>query len=64
VLSGKPGDCGVVYPSDRRGLMSRIAIFEKGDNVGLLGSRKGLHGQLQELLWFIWYMFNLLNKVM
>ncbi len=46
--------------------MSRAASIEEGDNVGLLGSREGLHGQLQELLellWLIWCMFNLLNKL-
>ncbi len=63
MLSTKSGDGGVVYTSDRGGLMSRVASIKEGDNVGLLGSREGLHGQLQELLWFIWCMFNLLNKV-
>ena len=63
MLPGKPGNGGVVYTSDRRGLMSRMAIFEEGEDVGLLGSREGFHGQFQELLWSIWYIFNLINKV-
>jgi hypothetical protein len=63
VLSTKSRDGGVVYTSDRGGFMGRMARIEEGEYVGLLGSREGLHGHWEGMLWFIWCMFNLFNKV-
>jgi hypothetical protein len=45
-LSEKPEGGGVVYTSDRGGLMSRTASTKEGDNVGVLVSKEGLQGQL------------------
>lgn len=53
MLSTKSRDGGMVYTSDRGGLMSRMASIKEGENVRLLGSREGLHGQMQDFVTYL-----------
>ena len=46
MLPTKPGDGGVVDTCDGGDLMGRMTSIEEVDDVGLLGSGEGLHGQL------------------
>ena len=59
-------DGRVVYTSAGGNLMNKMAIIDKGEDMGLLCNRKCVHvldGWFQELLWSIWYMLNLLDSV-